>query len=683
MKRISTRADPAARVTLKGSDELSGLAGAINSMLDALGQSHQQLQESQRTLTTLMSNLPGLVYRRRNDRNWTIEFVSDGCTQLTGCTPEDLVGNKTVTYADLIHPDDRESVWNLVQKAVLESSSYQLVYRIRTAAGEEKWVWEQGRGVYSEQRELLALEGFVSDISERKRAEEQFRQAEARYRGLVEQLPAIAYIAEFGPDGRWLYVSPQIESLLGFSPEEWMARPRLWYEQIHPDEREHVLNEEAHSRETGEAVAHEYRMLTRNGEVIWFNDRAIVVRDAAGQPQCLHGVMFDISARKRLEEQVLQSQKVEAVGRLAGGVAHDFNNILTTITGYSELMLMKFQRDDPLRKQAEEIQRAADKAASLTRQLLAFSRKQTLQPRVLDLSCVVADLEKMLRRLIGEDVELQTIHDPAVGHVKADPAQIGQVIMNLAVNSRDAMPTGGRLTIGVANARLDTEYARHHEGVLPGEYVMLTVCDTGAGMSREVQAHLFEPFFTTKPQGQGTGLGLATCYGIIKQSGGHISVYSEPGKGTTFKIYLPRVLDAVEPAVPPVTLPELPTGDETVLVAEDEPAVREFAAGMLRDLGYTVLEAGNGEEGRQVMRQHPEGEIDLVFTDVVMPQMGGKQFADWINSERPGTRVLFSSGYTADAIVRHGVLEEGIAFLEKPYTPAALARKVREMLDRN
>jgi len=683
VNRIGTRADPSARVDVNGGDELAGLSRAINSMLDGLEKSHQQLQESQRTLATLMSNLPGLVCRCRNDRNRTVEFVSDGCLPLTGYQPGDLVDNKTIAYGDLIHPDDRESVWSDVQQALQEGKAFQLAYRIKTASGEEKWVWEQGRGVYSAQGELLALEGFVFDISQRKRAEEQFRQAEARYRTVVEQLPAITYIAEFGADGRWLYVSPQIESLLGFSPDEWTARPHLWYEQLHPDDRDRVLAEETLSRETGTPVTHEYRMLTRNGDVIWFNDRAVVVRDTAGQMQSLHGVMFDITERKRLEEQVLQSQKVEAVGRLAGGVAHDFNNILTTITGYSELMLMKIPRNDPLRKNAEEIQRAADKAASLTRQLLAFSRKQTLQPRVLELSGVVADIEKMLRRLIGEDVELHTIHGAAVGRVKADPAQISQVIMNLAVNARDAMPTGGCLTIGVANARLDADYARRHDGVAPGEYVLLSVSDTGIGMSPEVQAHLFEPFFTTKPLGEGTGLGLATCYGIIQQSDGHITVYSEPGKGTTFRIYLPRVAEAVEPLEPRADGPELPTGSETVLVAEDEPAVREFAAGMLRDLGYTVLEAANGEEGQRVVRQHADVKIDLVFTDVVMPQMGGKQFADWINVERPGTKVLFSSGYTADAIVRHGVLEDRIAFLEKPFTPTSLARKVREVLDRN
>jgi PAS domain S-box-containing protein len=389
----------------------------------------------------------------------------------------------------------------------------------------------------------------------------------------------------------------------------------------------------------------------------------------------------DITEQKTLQEQFLQAQKFEAVGRLAGGVAHDFNNILTAISGYTELILRRLPANDPLLRLAEQIRLSAERASGLTRQLLAFGRKQALQPRVLDLSNVVTDIEKMLRRLIGEDIELHTIRGAAVGNVRADPTQVEQVIMNLAVNARDAMPDGGKLVIEVTRATLSEEDARLHRDVQPGEYVMLAVSDTGAGMTEEVKAHIFEPFFTTKPQGKGTGLGLATCYGIVKQSGGHIRVQSEPGRGATFQVYLPRVEACADQLPERPKLVDLPTGKETILVAEDEPGVRNLTVDILRDLGYRVIEVGNGEDGIRVAQEIANEKIDLLFTDIVMPQMDGKQLADWFGTSRPETKVLFTSGYTPDAIVQRGVFKEQIAFLEKPFTPAVLAQRVREVLN--
>jgi PAS domain S-box-containing protein len=405
------------------------------------------------------------------------------------------------------------------------------------------------------------------------------------------------------------------------------------------------------------------------------------VADDQGQVAHFIAIKEDITAQKTLQEQFLQAQKVEAVGRLAGGVAHDFNNILTAINGYTELLLRKLHPEDARFRLAEQIRKSADRASGLTRQLLAFSRKQALQPRILNLSNVVTDVEKMLRRLIGEDVELHTIRGASVGNVRADPAQIEQVIMNLAVNARDAMPNGGKLIIEVARATLHEDYARQYGDVEPGEYVLLSVTDTGSGMTEHVRAHIFEPFFTTKPQGKGTGLGLATCYGIVKQSGGHIDVVTELGKGTTFKVYLPRV-DA-----PPDAQSERPkvlewaTGKETILVAEDEADVRNLTVGILRDLGYRVMEASNGKEGIQIAEQNPMDKIDLLFTDIVMPQLDGKQLADWFGTARPDTKVLFTSGYMADAMIQHGISEDRMAFLEKPFTPEILAQRVREVLD--
>jgi signal transduction histidine kinase len=384
---------------------------------------------------------------------------------------------------------------------------------------------------------------------------------------------------------------------------------------------------------------------------------------------------------ERAQDRLVQAQKMEAVGRLAGGVAHDFNNLLTAILGYSELVLMGLDRANPLREDVKEIKSAADRAAALTRQLLAFSRKQVLQPRVLDLNAKVVDIERMLHRLIGEDIDLVTILDPALGSVKADPGQIEQVLLNLAVNARDAMPQGGKLTVETRNVVLDEDYARRHVDVQPGPYVMLAVTDTGVGMDEEIKSHLFEPFFTTRELGEGTGLGLATVHGIVKQSEGHIWVYSEPGQGTTFKVYLPRTEEAVELGQQAQIPIESLRGQETVLLVEDEEVVRDLVRLVLLKRGYTVLEARDGEEALWACEQH-EGPVHLLVSDVVIPGvMSGRDLAERLETLYPGMKVLYMSGYTDNAIVRHGVLELGVAFLQKPFTPASLARKVRETLD--
>ena len=380
------------------------------------------------------------------------------------------------------------------------------------------------------------------------------------------------------------------------------------------------------------------------------------------------------------QEQLTQARKMEAVGRLAGGIAHDFNNLLTVLIGRSQLLLRRLGAEDPVRADIELMEHTADRAADLTRQLLAFSRKQVLQPSVLDLNVVVANLAEMLRRLIGEDIALVTALDPALSHVKADPGQIEQIVMNLAANARDAMSKGGRLTLETANAELDAAYARRHVEVRPGPYVMLAVSDTGLGMSPETLTHIFEPFFTTKGPGQGTGLGLATVYGIVKQSDGHIWVYSEPGRGTTFKIYLPRVEEAVDPSVARWRLPEPARGHETILLVEDELAVRDLARDVLRAYGYTVLEAQDGREALLISERY-FGPIHLMLTDVVMPEMSGRELASQLAPLRPTMPVIYMSGYTDAAVVHHGVLDPGTTFLQKPFTPDALARKLRQVLD--
>jgi two-component system cell cycle sensor histidine kinase/response regulator CckA len=394
--------------------------------------------------------------------------------------------------------------------------------------------------------------------------------------------------------------------------------------------------------------------------------------------------MRDVEDRiehKKLEAQFIEAQKMEVVGHLASGVAHDFNNILAVIMGYSDLIMSELEPDSPLRKYTDEIRHASERAAGLTRQLLVFSRKQTVQPVVLDLNVVVNELNKMLRRLIDENIALTIVPGKEIGRIKADSGYIGQVLMNLVVNARDAMPNGGRLTIATENVAFDKVDAHLRAGMIPGDYVMLTVTDTGTGMTDEVKRRLFEAFFTTKPVGKGTGLGLATCQTVVQQSGGRIEVQSELGKGTTFKIYFPRVELALDATTKIIQSGPLPRGTETLLVVEDESSVRHLARGVLAAQGYELLSASNGQEALHVARDHKGSPIRLVVTDVIMPQMGGKVMAEWLQATYPGLKILYTSGYTDDAIAQHGVLEQGVAFLSKPYTPAMLVRKVRAMLD--
>lgn len=518
-------------------------------------------QESQRMLLTLMSNLPGMAYRCRNDPDWTMEFVSEGCLALTGYPPEDLLGNRRVAFNNLIHPEDRAHVWNEVQTALKEHRPYQCVYRIITADGDERWVWEQGCGVGRGDGPAMMLEGFIADISRQKKAEEE---------------------------------------------------------------------------------------------------------------------------NARLQAQLAQAQRMQALGRLTAGIAHDFNNLLTAINGFSELMRDQLPTDDPLRPAADNILRAGQRAADLIRQLLAFSRKQVIELRPLNINRVVTGMEALLRRILGEHIRLECHLDAQLGTVKGDASQIEQVLTNLVVNARDAMPDGGLLTIETANVVLDQAYVAGHFDVRPGEYVMLAISDTGCGIPPEVMPHLFEPFFTTKADGLGTGLGLATVYGIVKQNGGHVSAYSEVGVGTTFKVYLPRT-DSPEISPPSAELrsgsTSVGTGDETVLLAEDNDDVRRIVQSTLERFGYRVLAASNAQQALQLAAQHPDP-IQLLLTDVVLPDLNGKLLAERLRELRPATAVLYMSGYTDNVIVHHGVLEPGIEFLQKPFSPDQLAAKIRSVLDR-
>jgi PAS domain S-box-containing protein len=510
---------------------------------------------------------------------------------------------------------------------------------------------------------------------ERKRGEEALRRSEADYRGLVEHAPLGIYRAT--ADGRFLTLNRALVEMLGYeSADEVLGLdiPR----EVYTDSEQRV-DLVAGFRSDDQAKT-EVQWKRKDGSHITVQLNMRIVRSATGQIEYLEGLVEDVTERRSIEHQFWQAQRMEAVGRLAGGVAHDFNNILTVIVSTSELLLGDLGTDDPKRKDVEEIRAAAQRATGLTRQLLAFSRRQVLQLRVLSLNGVVEALGKMVRCLIGEDVTLEVKLDSELGAVRADPGQIEQVILNVVVNSRDAMPRGGRLTIETSNVDLDEAYVREHTGVSPGRYVMLAVSDTGVGMDADTRALIFEPFFTTKEPGKGTGLGLATVYGIVKQSRGFVWVYSEPGRGTTFKIYLPRVdapFDAPDMAL---AVQPSPGGHEVVLLAEDDASVRRVVAEALEKKGYCVLPAPDGQTALDMARAQP-GEIQLLITDLIMPGMTGRELAEVIAAERPHIRVLYMSGYTDDTVVRHGVLEAGTPYLQKPFTPGALAFKVREILD--
>ena len=522
---------------------------------------------------------------------------------------------------------------------------------------------------------LTRLGPAVRGALERERMKRQLREREEYFKSLIEQ--AMDIIAVLDADGAVRYASPSVLPLLGYGAEELVGRHI--FDLVHPDDVEpamRVFAEGVATRQGGRLLGLQVRH--KDGT---YRSLEAIGRYLLDDP-VVRGVVInarDVTERRSLERQLLQAQKMEAVGRLAGGIAHDFNNVLTAIFGYVDLLLDGLPTLSPLRPDIEEIRRAAERAAGLTRQLLAFSRKQVLQTRTLDLNELLTDIDKLLRRLLGEDIDIVTKLDPRLGAVRADWGQLEQVVVNLAVNARDAMPGGGRLTIETRNAELDEAYTRQHVPVRPGRYVMFALSDTGTGMSPETMAHMFEPFFTTKEAGKGTGLGLATVYGIVKQSGGYVWCYSELGHGTTFTVYLPRVDEPVDPL--PVRVAARSTrGSETVLVVEDEPGLRALTRRLLEKHGYTVLEAATADAAAALARDYP-GPIHLLLADVVLPGGSGRALADALLSQRAGVRVLFMSGYTEDAIVHRGVLASNTPFLHKPFSADTLTAKVREVLD--
>jgi two-component system, cell cycle sensor histidine kinase and response regulator CckA len=524
---------------------------------------------------------------------------------------------------------------------------------------------------------IVAASTVSRDVTARKRVERELRESEERFRQLTENIDEVFWLADAELQSI-IYISPAYETIWHRSCESLYAEPNAWLGAIHPEDRRRVLD--ARKIRTDAAYELEYRIVRPDGAVRWIRDQAFPVLDAAGRIIRMAGVAEDVTERRQLEMQLHQVQKMDAVGQLAAGVAHDFNNLLAVISGHSELLAMRSPLDDQWSDSIAEIRRATELGSTTIRQLLALSCQQILEPKILDLNAVVADAEKMLRRLIGEDVRLATLLQPRISPVRADMGQLNQVILNLAVNARDAMPQGGSLTLETRELDLDAAYAEAHPEVRPGRYVLLTVTDTGWGMAPDVQARIFEPFFTNKAEGRGTGLGLAVVLGIVRQSGGHIDVESRPGVGTKFKIYLPTVHGLAEG--PAQSAPLSPVGgSETVLLVEDEEPVRSVTTLLLEALGYRVLQAENGQNALRLFEASRE-QIDLLMADVVMPDLSGREVAEALQAMNPHLKVLFQSGYTDDTVVRRGILRAEVAFLKKPFSLNDLARKVREALDR-
>ena len=517
------------------------------------------------------------------------------------------------------------------------------------------------------------------DMTEQVRARQEAEAVAADFRLMAETVRQVFWMAD--ADGAEIhYISPAAETIWGRAAAD-LRNSGKWLERVAEEDRERVASLFTPQRLRAGEYEAEYRVRLQNGDVRWVRERAFPVRNEKGRIQRIVGVAEDTTEPRQLEGQLRQSQKMEAVGRLAGGIAHDFNNMLTAIAGHAQLLESEFDHTDPLREHVEVIRMATERSAGLTRQLLAFSRKQILQPRVVHLQEVVRQIEPMLRRTIGEDIQVWTEVDPSLDPIYADHSQIEQVLMNLVVNARDAMPEGGRLTITTREANLDDAYFEEHGvAVRSGRYALLSVADTGIGIDPAEQKRIFEPFFTTKPSGKGTGLGLSTVYGIVKQSEGFVWVYSEPGIGTTFKVYLPIQTERVSDAEPEVSVPPLKRGEACILVVEDDRSVRRLVARVLERAGYSVVSAAGGQEAARLATEI-SGNIDLLLTDVVLPTMSGRAVATMVGEHHPQARVLFMSGYTDEAIVHHGVLDRGTHFLEKPFTPRVLLTRVQQLLN--
>jgi PAS domain S-box-containing protein len=586
-----------------------------------------------------------------------------------------LLAARELKEGDSIHgfiPDAAASF-----AAALAGEARSLERSLRGVDGIDRWYETTHAPVVDERGVVIGVCLNARDVSERKRSEQALRESEARYRDLFEN--ASDLVCTTSLDGRFLYMNPAWCAAMGYRDEDLTTR--RFSDLVHPDSRDRYFDVVARAA-AGESVGHVELVLVTAQNVPLTLEGNLSCTSSDGGASLLRGIYRDVTERKRVEDQLRRAERMQAAGRLAGGVAHEVNNMMTGVIGFSEFLLRGLDPGDPRRDEVSEIIKAGTRAADVTRQLLAFTRQQFLRPEVFPVNSVVRGLEPMLRRSLGEDHRFDLALAPDAGEIRADRGQLEQVLVNLILNARDAMAASGRVTIATSVAALDESYAQRHDGIgIPlGEYVQLSVSDTGVGMDRETQARIFEPFFTTKPVGQGTGLGLSTVYGIVKQSDGFVWVYSEPGLGTTFKVYLPRVGSELARAAEVERAPAAEGGTETVLIVEDEELVRTLASRALREHGYTVIEARHGGEALRQLQSRPSG-VDLVITDVVMPEMGGRELGRRLKVMRPSLPVLFMSGYTGEDVIQRGLMDADAPFQQKPFAPDGLARKVRQMLD--
>jgi two-component system cell cycle sensor histidine kinase/response regulator CckA len=635
----------------------------------------QSLEESERRLSTLMANLPGMAYRCTNSHNWTMEFISEGCTEITGYSPEDLVGNKTRSYADLIHPQDRQRVWDRVQEAVSAERPFELEYRIHTRHGEEKWLWERGIGVPSKRTDEIKLEGFISDVSERKRAEHALQESELRYRVLVDNLQV--GISVINPKMEIVAINKFFQE---YYPHVRPGEGQLCYKTYNDPPSPSPCSYCPCVQTLQDGMVHETVTDTPAGDVVR-NYRVVScpIMDHQGNVELVIELVEDITESIALQAQLAQAQKMEAVGTLAGGVAHDFNNILQVALGYSELILGEEGLPKQYRADLKKIHESSKRGADLVHRLLTFSRKTEIKLQPINLNRRIDEMRKMVERIIPKMIDIELILAEDLATINADPTQVDQVIMNLAVNARDAMSEGGKLIFETANIILDEEYAKTHLDTTPGRYVLLMVTDTGAGMDKETLGRIFEPFYTTKTAGEGTGLGLAMVHGIVKQHGGHIGCYSEPGHGTTFKIYLPALVSEEEEG-DKIELKMPRGGSETILLVDDEELIRDLGSRILKKAGYKVVTASDGEKAEDIYKERAD-EIALVVLDVIMPGMGGKKCLEALLSLDPSVKVVIASGFSADFQTRETLAAGAKGFVNKPYDIRQVLAVVREVLD--
>jgi two-component system cell cycle sensor histidine kinase/response regulator CckA len=634
-----------------------------------------RLKEINSRLTLALDN------SRHGIWDWMVKesriIYDDNCQAILGYEPGEL-NDFDEEVRNMVHPDDYPALFEAIERCVeFDNSYYDQVYRLRHKSGEWVWVNAVGRVVQRDtEGEAVRMIGTLHDVTARKMAEQELRESEERFRTLADSAPILIWSS--GPDGSINYFSKRWLEFRGRTAEQ--EKNRGWVAGVHPDDRELGRDIYLSSFKARQTFQSEFRLKRHDDEYRWMLGTGAPRYSPDGTFLGYIGTCLDITDQRSLQEQLYESQKLESLGRLAGGIAHDFNNLLTAIIGYSDLALSRTSESEDTHKFLTNVRNAGERAAELTSQLLMYARRQMVQFTTLDINDVILKMDPFLRRSIGESYEFVVNPSPDIWQVRSNAAQIEQVLMNLVVNARDAMPDGGRILIETANIVLDTDYAVAHFDVVAGEYVMLAVSDNGQGMTREVQERIFEPFFTTKEVGKGTGLGLATCYGIVRQSGGNIWVYSEPGQGTTFKIYLPRVKGGTVSESRPAAK-KLPKGKETILLVDDEPLVRDIGARILREHGYQVMEASNGEDALRVEAES-NLPIDMLLCDVVMPQMGGKELAQRMLAMYPDLKVLYTSGYTQNVNLHEGILEPGLDLLVKPFSSSGLLEAVRTTLDR-